>query len=91
MSDEDKLTDLRQKIDVIDLKLTKLVSERARLALQAGIIKGWKNIQRPEREEQVIRNITAANKGPLSDDGIQLIFRTIVRVCRTIQYNKPDS
>lgn len=91
MSDEDKLAELRQKIDAIDVQLTQLISDRARLALQAGIIKGWKNIQRPEREAEVLANVTTVNRGPLSDEGIQLIFKAIVKVCRTIQYNKPDS
>jgi chorismate mutase/prephenate dehydratase len=88
MTEEDKLVELRQKIDAVDLKLATLVNERARLALEVGIAKGNKNIVRPEREAEVMHNITIANKGPLSDEGMQAIFRKIIEVCRTIQYTK---
>ena len=86
--DEQKLADVRQKIDDIDAQLVALLNERARMALQAGIAKGNQHIQRPEREAEVLRNIAAANKGPLSDEGVQEIFKKIVEVCRTIQYNR---
>jgi chorismate mutase/prephenate dehydratase len=88
MTEEDKLVELRQKIDAVDLKLATLINERARLALEVGIAKGNKNIVRPEREAEVMHNITIANKGPLSDEGMQAIFRKIIEVCRTIQYTK---
>ena len=88
MTEEDKLVELRQKIDAVDLKLATLINERARLALEVGIAKGNKNIVRPEREAEVMHNITISNKGPLSDEGMQAIFRKIIEVCRTIQYTK---
>lgn len=88
MTEEDKLNQLRERIDAIDLKMAELLSERARLALKVGIAKGGKNIVRPEREAEVLRNIGKANKGPLSEEGMQAIFRKIIEVCRTIQYTK---
>jgi chorismate mutase / prephenate dehydratase len=88
MPEDEKLAQLRLEIDDIDKKMVELVSERARLALRVGIAKGGRNIQRPEREREVLGNVTAANKGPLSDEGMQAIFRKIIEVCRTIQYNK---
>ena len=88
--DEQKLAQVRLKIDAIDLELTALLNDRARLALQAGILKGDQQIQRPEREAKVLENAVTANKGPLSDEGVQEIFKKIVEICRTIQYNKID-
>jgi chorismate mutase-like protein len=88
MSDEAKIAALRVNIDAIDTKLVDLMNERARLALQIGIAKGGKNIVRPAREQTVMANISAANKGPLSDEGIQEIFKKIIAVCRQIQYNR---
>jgi chorismate mutase / prephenate dehydratase len=88
MSDEAKIAALRVEIDAIDTKLVNLVNERARLALQIGIAKGGKNIVRPAREQTVMQNIAAANKGPLADVGLQEIFSKIIAVCRQIQYNK---
>ena len=88
MGEESKLTELREKIDAIDLKMVELLNERARLALQVGIAKGGKNIVRPAREAEVLKNISEANQGPLADEGLQAIFTKIIEVCRTIQYTK---
>jgi chorismate mutase/prephenate dehydratase len=88
MGEEEKLPDLREKIDAIDLQIAGLLNERARLALKVGIAKGGKNIVRPEREAEVLENVVASNKGPLADEGMQAIFTKIIEVCRTIQYNK---
>jgi chorismate mutase/prephenate dehydratase len=85
---EEKLRELRGKIDTIDKRLVELLNERARLALQVGIAKGGRNIQRPEREAEVLHNVANTNDGPLSKEGVQSIFSKIIEVCRTIQYNK---
>jgi chorismate mutase len=53
-----------------------------------GIAKGGKQIRRPGREAEVLKNIAAANQGPLADEGLEAIFKTIISVCRTIQYTK---
>lgn len=86
--DDTKLAEIRKQIDSVDKKLVALLNERARLALQAGIAKGDRQIERPEREAQVIQNAIASNKGPLAEEGIRFIFQKIVEVCRTIQLNK---
>jgi chorismate mutase/prephenate dehydratase len=85
---EDKLQEFRSQIDRVDGKLLELLNERARLALQVGIAKGGENIHRPEREAEIIRGLTGANKGPLADEAVRQIFENIIAVCRTIQYNK---
>lgn len=88
MVDEQKLADVRQQIDTIDLKLVELLNERARLALQAGFAKGGENIQRPERETEVLANVMRHTRGPLSAEAIEEIFRKVITVCRTIQYHE---
>jgi chorismate mutase-like protein len=89
MTDDKKLTDIRKRIDAIDETLTDLLNERARLALEAGIVKGDQRVvYQPEREEAVLEHIATSGKGPLSAEGLKTIFRTVIEVCRTIQYNK---
>jgi chorismate mutase/prephenate dehydratase len=88
MTDEHKLVALRVHIDDIDKQLVVLLNERARLALQVGIAKGGSQVYRPEREAQVLANVCSTSDGPLSDDGLQTIFKTIITVCRTIQQTK---
>jgi len=85
---EQKLQEIRSQIDKIDGQLLELLNERARLALQVGIVKGGENIHRPEREAEVLRQLAEANNGPLANEAVQQIFERIIAVCRTIQYNK---
>ncbi len=88
MTDEEQIARLRVDIDSIDNKLVELLNERARLALKIGIAKGGKDIVRPDREQAVMNNISAANKGPLADEGLQEIFKKIISICRQIQFNR---
>jgi chorismate mutase/prephenate dehydratase len=89
MNDVGNLTDLRKQIDAVDEQLVVLLNERARLALEVGIAKGRQTeVYQPTREAAVLQHVVAVNKGPLSGEGIQAIFRNIIEICRTIQYNK---
>ncbi len=83
MSDE--LKKCREQIDAIDDQMLKLVSERARLAHTIGSLKNGGPIYRPEREAQVLRRLLEQNGGPLPDEAITAIFRTIMSNCRTLE------
>ena len=65
---DEPLLDLRRAIDEIDRRLVALLSERARLAQRVGELKHAAEapVYRPEREAEVLRNVAAANPGPLS-------------------------
>lgn len=78
------LSDLRKKIDNLDVQIQDLISQRvsvahevARVKLEAG---GDVSFYRPEREAQVLRRVKERNQGPLSDDGIARMMREIMSV-----------
>lgn len=87
----DELERLRKEIDDLDVQLQALISRRAELAKQVGVVKGGNvgdtnrdgpvNYYRPEREAQVLRAVKARNQGPLRDDEIVALFREIMSVC----------
>ena len=81
------IEDWRQKIDAINSEIVELLSERARCALEAGKIKRANNqpIFAPERETAVLRQLEALNKGPLSDEALQRIFRQIIDEARRLE------
>ena len=58
----------RDRIDEIDIELVKLLNERTKCAEEIGKIKLLLGLEAysPEREEEVKRNVTALNRGPLS-------------------------
>src|SRR6187402_3727746 len=67
----DKLKTLRLKIDALDARLVKLLSERARLAQRVGQAKQGAAAYRPEREAQILRRVVEMNPGPLPDRALQ--------------------
>lgn len=85
----------RRKIDALDRKLVKLLSERARCSLAVGRIKlndGLPLFHR-QREQEIARNVAHANRGPLSDFAIQHLWQEVLQqtraaVRRTLQAEK---
>ncbi|HET9695356.1 MAG TPA: chorismate mutase [Terriglobales bacterium] len=79
--------DWRKQIDEIDPQIVKLLNQRATAAIQIGRIK--RNTDMPirehDREREVLRNISRANQGPLSNTDLHLIFESIMDIMRNIQ------
>ncbi len=88
MSENEKLTIIRTRIDQIDAQLQALITERARCALEVAEIKraiGDGVYYRPEREAQVLQTALARNEGPLSDEVVARLFREIMSACLALQ------
>jgi chorismate mutase/prephenate dehydratase len=78
-----KLPEIRRKIDALDEQLLKLLSERADLVHEVGLVKRAEGteIYAPEREETVLRSLAAKNvelKGRLPEKSIRAIYREIM-------------
>jgi len=83
----EKLNELRARIDGIDNKLLLLLSERGQVAQQVGQAKNGDKIYRPEREAQILQRVLAANPGPLRAESIERLFREIMSSCRALEQN----
>jgi chorismate mutase / prephenate dehydratase len=81
----DELKKCREQIDAIDDQLLQLVSRRAQLARTIGSLKHGGPIYRPEREAQILRRLMENNPGPLADDAVTAIFRTVMSNCRALE------
>jgi len=82
------LKKLRKEIDQIDSAILNLLSRRAKTAKKTAKIKSNsknKNIFRPEREAQIIRNILKLNKGPLTDEHLSVIYKEIISSCLSLE------
>jgi chorismate mutase/prephenate dehydratase len=84
MTVSDRLKQIRSRIDVLDDRLVKLLSARARLAQRIGRLKQGATY-RPEREAQVLRRILAANRGPLSGAALARLYTEIMSACRALE------
>ncbi len=79
---------LRRRIDALDEKILRLLNLRAKEVLRIIQLKEKNNldIYAPEREVEVLRRLKDLNKkGPLSSEDVEIIFREILSVFRSLQ------
>ena len=81
------LDDLRKRIDLLDESLVKLLNARAACALEIGRVKRelGMRIYQPEREAEVLKNVQAANTGPLEEAAIKRLFERIIDEARHLE------
>jgi chorismate mutase len=86
----DKLADCRRQIDQLDLQIVDLLNQRTEIVHEIGRIKRQFSmpIYEPKREDQVFRNVTIHNAGPLDAEALKRIFERIIDEMRTIQQKK---
>ncbi len=81
------ITELRIIVDELDRKLVDLLNERARAVQSIGRLKRHTSmpIYEPDRERAVYRNVSQANKGPLREEDLEVIYQALMAVMREIQ------
>jgi chorismate mutase len=81
------LAEARENIDSIDLRLLELLNQRTRMVEEIGRAKESLAlpIYEPKREDDVFRNVTDHNHGPLTSDAVKGIFERIIDEMRTLQ------
>jgi len=86
-TEDQRLAPLRARIDAIDAEILELLSKRAKAAQEVGHVKGdfVSPVFRPERERQVVANLSKLNQGPLHNDGIAAIWREVMSACRALE------
>lgn len=81
------LNDLRKEIDRIDAEILDLLNKRAETAMEIGKQKEKtkKSFFAPERERQVFKKLTSANRGPLPNAAVKAIYREIISASRALE------
>jgi chorismate mutase / prephenate dehydratase len=76
----ENLSELRSKIDELDIEIVNKIQERASIASKIGEVKraNGEEIFRPDREKDVYKKVTKNNPGPLSDQALISIYREIM-------------
>jgi chorismate mutase-like protein len=82
-----KLEEFRVLIDDVDRRIVALLNQRTRVVEDIGRVKRQTNlpIYEPKREDQVFANISATNRGPLTEEAVRRIFERIIDEMRMIQ------
>jgi chorismate mutase len=80
-------TELRKRIDEIDSKLIDLLDERMSVALEVGRVKAAEGlpVHDPERERQLLRNLSRKSTALLAPRDIEAVFGRIMAVSCRIQ------
>ena len=83
----DKLDKFRVLVDDVDRRIVALLNERTRVVENIGRVKRQTQmpIYEPKREDQVFANISASNRGPLTEEAVRRIFERIIDEMRMIQ------
>lgn len=81
------LAECRERIDALDQRILELLNERTRIVEDIGRIKREFKmpIYEPQREEEVLRNVTDHNSGPMAPEAARRIFERIIDEMRTLQ------
>lgn len=81
------INDWRKEIDELDLKLVELLNRRSHCAIEIGRIKREMGlpVYSPQREAEVINNVTSHNRGPLPDEAIRRLFERIIDEARRVE------
>ena len=85
-----KLLEIRDRIDALDDEMLALISKRAECAEEVGKVKReagetdlW--FYRPEREAQILNRMIKDNKGPLANERITAIYREVISSCLALE------
>jgi len=81
------LDDIRNQIDTLDVGLLDLLSRRAELVHQVGLVKKRDGLQiyAPEREEALLRKLVEMNRGRMPERSIRAIYREIMSTALALE------
>ncbi len=72
------LQKIRKTIDELDKRILALLNKRARASREIGKLKEGQGIYAPHREKEVLTRLKSLNKGPLTNDAIDAIYREVM-------------
>lgn len=87
MSGGGEIAKLRSRIDDLDVEIVRLLSERARCALEIGRIKlaQERPVYDPAREKEVVERVIEANRGPLTGEALRRLYERILDESRRLE------
>lgn len=84
---QDRIAQIRERIDQIDCQLVKLLNERASNSLEIRNLKPsvhW-GLYDPKREEEIFANLAKCNEGPLYAENLREIYEAILHVSKELR------
>jgi chorismate mutase len=89
---QNRIKDLRSRVDEVDRELIRALNERARIVQEIVAIKAeaGKPLFDPRREEEILRKVAEENEGPIYDSSIREIFELILHRIRDMEVQREE-
>lgn len=72
------LEQLRRRVDQVDGQILRLLNRRARLTEAIGRLKAGAGVYVAQREQEILKRLVAANRGPIANEALTAIYREIM-------------
>ena len=91
-STQNRIEDLRSRVDEVDRELIRNLNERARIVQEIVAIKAeaGRPLFDPRREEEILRKVAEENEGPIYDSSIREIFELILHRIRDMEVQREE-
>ena len=89
---QERVRELRARIDEVDRELIRALNERARIVQEIMAIKveAGAPVYDPKREEEILRKVVEMNTGPIYDSSMREIFEMILHRIRDLEIQRGE-
>ena len=89
---QNRIEDLRSRVDEVDRELIRFLNERARIVQEIVEIKAeaGKPLFDPRREEEILQKVAEQNQGPIYDTSMREIFELILHRIRDLEVQREE-
>jgi chorismate mutase len=89
---QEKVRELRERVDEVDRELIEALSERARIVQEIMVLKAGAGapVYDPRREEEILQSVVERNPGPIYDSSMRDIFEIILHRIRDLEIQRGE-
>src|SRR5919199_5408858 len=89
---QEKVRELRKRVDEVDGELIEALSERARIVqeIMALKVEAGVPVYDPRREEEILQRVVERNPGPIYDSSMRDIFELILHRIRDLEIQRGE-
>ena len=89
---QEKVQELRERVDEVDRELIRALNERARIVQEIMTLKAESGapVYDPKREEEILRRVVEMNAGPIYDSSMRDIFELILHRIRDMEIQRGE-
>jgi chorismate mutase len=91
-SSQERVRELRERVDEVDGELIRALNERARIVQEIMALKAEAGapVYDPKREEEILRKVVEMNNGPIYDSSMRDIFELILHRIRDLEIQRGE-